>query len=104
MAKKNNARRLKGGGHMRSLGSGNRLADFLDLAGTDAARASMNTNASAMGAYSLDALHIRLGDLLAFVVSVAHFVAAEPAFTANFAFTCHESNPPLSENDCLKDG
>jgi hypothetical protein len=54
----------------------------------------MDANVSAMGAYRFDALHIRLGDLLAFVVGVAHFVAGKPAFTANFAFTCHESNPP----------
>lgn len=84
---------MKGGGHLRNRIQ-DRLADLLDLAGTDAASASMNTNASAMGAYSLDALHIRLGDFLALVVRMTHFVAAEPAFTANFAFTCHESNPP----------
>ena len=71
------------------------LADFLaDLAGADAACASMDTNAAAMGTDGLDALHIRFGNLLALVVSVAHFVAGKPAFTANFAFTCHESNPP----------
>jgi hypothetical protein len=70
------------------------LADFFDLAGADATRTRMNTDASAMGTYCLDALHIRLGDLLAFVVRMAHFVTAEPAFAANFAFTCHECEPP----------
>ncbi len=69
-------------------------ADFFDLAGADAARACMDANASSMGTYGLDALHIRLGDLLASVVSVAHLVAGKPAFTANFAFTCHENIPP----------
>jgi len=71
------------------------LADFfIDLAGADAACACMNTNAAAMGTHGLDALHIRFGNLLAFVVRMAHFVAAEPAFTANFAFTCHVNVPP----------
>jgi hypothetical protein len=67
------------------------LADFFDFAGADAACACMDANVSAMGADRLDALHIRLGDLLAFVVRMAHFVAGKPAFTANFAFTCHEN-------------
>ena len=84
-------------GGRRALRSLNKdgLADLLfDLAGADAACASMYTNASTMGAHCLDALHVRLGELFAFVVGVAHFVAAEPAFTANFTFTRHESNPP----------
>jgi len=70
------------------------LADFFDFAGADAARTCMDTNASAMGSSRLDALHIRLGDLLAFVVRMAYFVAGKPAFTANIAFTCHENIPP----------
>ena len=70
------------------------LADFFDFAGTDAARACMDANASAMGAHGLDTLHIRFGNLLALVVSVAYLVAGKPAFTANFAFTCHENIPP----------
>ena len=70
------------------------LADFFDLAGADAARAGMHANTSSMGTRCLDALHIRLGDFFAFVVSVAHFVAGKPAFTANVAFTCHENIPP----------
>lgn len=54
----------------------------------------MDANAAAMGANGLDALHVRFGDLLASVVCMAHFVAAEPAFAANFAFTCHVNVPP----------
>ena len=91
---KQNAPRHRGRRAYAWAGKKEGLADFFNFAGADATRACMDANASAMGTYSLDALHIRLGYLLASVVSVAHFVAGKPAFTANFAFTCHESNPP----------
>jgi hypothetical protein len=47
-----------------------------------------------MRPHCLDGLQIRLGHFFGFVVGMAHLVAAELAFSANFARTCHGETLP----------
>ncbi len=58
------------------------LADFFCLAGTDAAGANMHADMGSVWSYRLYALNIGFAELFAFVVGMAHFVAAQLAFAA----------------------
>jgi hypothetical protein len=71
-----------------------RLTDFFHFAGTYAARAHMHPYMGAVRSHCLDALDVRLGHFLGFVVGMAYLVSAELALAANFACTCHRYDPP----------
>ncbi len=67
---------------------------FLDLAGANAAGADMHPHVGTVLTYRFDALKVGFRHLLRFVVGMAHFVAAQFAFAANFTGTCHWYDPP----------
>jgi hypothetical protein len=57
----------------------------------------MHADMGAVRSHCLDALDVRFGYLLRFVVGVAHLIAAELAFAADFTCSCHESPPRTIE-------
>ena len=49
----------------------------------------MHPDVTAARAQRLDALKVRLGNLLGLIVGMAHLVAAERSLAANLTLTCH---------------
>jgi hypothetical protein len=65
------------------------LTDFFYFAGTNAARAHTHAHMGAVCCHAFDRLQIRLGHLFAFVVGMAHLIAAELALSAYFTCSRH---------------
>jgi hypothetical protein len=74
-------------------------ADFFYFARAYATRANMHAYMGAVRSHCLDALDVRFGYLLRFVVGVAHLIAAEFAFATDFTCSCHcILHVPLNNN------
>ncbi len=68
------------------------LAYLLYFARADTARAHMHPYMRSMRPDSLYTLDIRFGNLLSFVVGMAHLIPAELALTADFTRSCHSDH------------